>query len=190
MKKEYLTLKNVLLCFAILVGVVMISVSAAISLTMETEFGNVELTTIIWGTSSGILAGKTYPLEVMLGFTRLPANAFGVMGVIFPLVAALALIYTFFNKNEKINKIVIVCSALFMLVGGIFQFLIIPGFEASLIKAWTDTGNAGGNIEAMAKSVADSAKLSGGSIACGIITIVAAVGAGLAPFVPNKQLIK
>ena len=184
MKKEYFTVKNLLLCFAILVGVVMISVSAAITLTISTEFGDASLNTIIWGSTTGTLAGTTVPMKTILGIDKLSGNAFGIMGVIFPLVAALLLFTVFFNKNDKINKIVILTAAAFMLVGGIFQFLIVPGFVGSLVVAW------GSGSESLAENIASSTRLSGGSIACGIITILAALGAGAVPFVPHIQLIK
>ena len=184
MKKEYFTLRNVLLCFAILVGVLMISVSAAIKLPFDTEFGEAKIHYIIWGTHTVSLGGVTTSVSEAIGVDKLPANIFGLLGVIFSFVAALALAASFFVKDAKINKIIVLSAAVIMLVGGIFQLLIVRGFVASLLTVW------GSGSKVLAENIASSTRLSGGSIVCGIFTILAALGAGAIPFVPNKQLIK
>ena len=189
--KEKLTLRNVILWSASLIGLVVFCVSFAIKGVFEVGGDRMVFNNIIWGSTSGTMRGETQPMSYILGFERLHANVFGLLGVIFALVAAIALVLSVFViKNEKISKIVVFSAAGLMLLGGIFQFLIVPGIENSIASTYIAMGANPAEAQAEAKEIAMWAKLSGGSIVCALFTIFGALGAALSQFIPDKKLAK
>lgn len=189
--KEKLTLRNVIIWTASLIGLVVFCVSFAIKGVFETPGDRVEFNNIIWGSTSGTMRGQTAPMSDILGFEKLDANVFGLLGVIFALVAAIALVVSAFAiKNEKIAKIVVLSSAGVMLLGGIFQFLIVPGIENSIATTYISLGADPAAARAEASEIASFAKLSGGSVVCGIFTVVGAIASAVSAFIPNKKLVK
>ena len=191
--KKFLTLRNVIIWTAALIGLVMFFVSFALPAKMVADGLEGTLDHVIWGFDSMTAGSYHTTIAEAYHFKSADANGFGLVGFLFTLISALALVVAvFLIKKEKIAKIVIFASAGLMLVGGIFQLLVVPGISSSFVNAAIRAYGEGARQEA--KAVGDIMQgycsLSGGSIVCAILTFVAAIGAGASQFVPDKQLVK
>ena len=188
--KEKLTLKNIILLAAAGVAFIVFCLSFAIPLRFTAEESG-RAPFIIWGCSKLVAdGGKEMAWYDIIGIEKLDPNFFGLFGVLLALLAAAALVLAVFViKNEKVAKIIVLVCAGVLLLSGIFQFLLVSGFKASLVNPIIR--KFGEAIRADAeKEVAymqSYFRLSAGSVICGVVTILAAVAAGVSPFLPVKK---
>ena len=189
--KEKLTLKNIILLAAAGVALIVFCLSFAIPLPFAAAEETGRANFIIWGSTKLIAnSGQQMPWSDMLGIERMDPNFFGLFGVILALVAAAALVLAVFViKNEKVAKIMILVCAGVLLLSGIFQFLLVSGFKASLvnpvIRKYGEAVRA--DVEKEVAYMQSYFRLSAGSVICGVVTILAAIAAGVSPFLPAKK---
>lgn len=191
--KKFLTLRNVIIWTAALIGLVMFFVSFALPAKMVADGIEGTIDHVIWGFDSMTGGGYHVTIAEAYHFKSADANGFGLVGFLLTLIAALVLVVAvFLIKKEKIAKIIIFASAGLMLVGGIFQLLVVPGISSSFVNAAVRAYGEG--VRQEAKSIGDSlqgySSLSGGSIVCAILTFLAGGAAVASQFVPDKQLVK
>ena len=189
--KEKLTLKNIILLAVAGVAFIVFCLSFAIPLRFTTAAESGRAPFIIWGCSKLVANnGQVMGWNDLFGIERMDPNFFGLFGVILALLAAIALVLAVFViKNEKVAKIIILVCAGVLLLSGIFQFLLVSGFKASLvnpvIRKYGESIRA--ELEKEVAYIQSYFRLSAGSIICGIVTILAAAAAGVSPFLPAKK---
>lgn len=186
--KKLFTLKNCLLLGAAFIGLLFFGLSFATKLYFPAE-GNLAFNNTIWGTSTVSYNGQTWPLaKVMEGMQRVDPLALPLIGVILILVAAIALcVAVFALKNEKIAKIVCLVAAGLLLLGGIFQFIVVPSFKTALYNSLIKMGASEAAATEEATHVAGYAQPGALSTISAVFSIVAGLAAGAAPFIPAKK---
>ena len=190
--KKFLTLRNVLLASAAFIGVLFFALSFATKVNFPAE-GNLKFNNVIWGSSTITYNGEVYPmskifdgLNVKLGPLALP-----LVGVILILVAAVALCVAIFAiEDQKVAKIVILVAAGLFVLGGVFQFIVIPSLKTSMTNAFVKVGLSQKEAAEEAYVVASYAQTGTLSTISGVFSIIAGLVAGAAPFLPEKQLVK
>ena len=186
--KKVFTLKNIILLVAALIGVVMFAVSFAIKVDIAAPGGTGAFKGLIWGCTKAELNGEEGPVIYLLGLQKLSANLFGLLGVILVLVAAVVLcLAVFLIKNQKIAKILVLVAAGLLLIGGIFQLLILPSLKSSLYHGYVNAGADPADAKAESELIIQYCHLSAGSIVCGAFTFAAAVASAVAAFLPEKK---
>ena len=156
---------------------------------------------IIWGckdvvgTADGVT--ETVPVSYFTGGAKLSSmglNVFGFLGVLFPLLAAIgAVVVVFVVKNPLVKKIALLGAALFFVVGGVFQFLIVPGAKASTMATLLRENPDVAGHEQELKLYIDTLfanldpKLGALSVISGIFTILGGCAIVASEFVPEKK---
>ena len=206
--KEKLTLRNLLICCAAFLAVLFFCLSFAVNMKGNGSEGGHALSVtfkgIIWGCKEvvGEMGGATMVVAPSVIFegaklSSLGLNIFGFLGVLFPLLAAIgAVVVLFVVKNEKVKKFVLLGCALLFVVGGVFQFLIVPGAKASTTaQLLNENPDVVGHEEEL-KLFVDTifkelgAKLGALSVISGIFTILGGCAVAASQFVPEKKLVK
>lgn len=184
--KKYLTLHNIILCCAAFVGVLFFGLSFAAKTSVSAEGSVLTLNGSVWGayqsatTAQGVTVTAEIPSEYRACFP-LP-----MIGFILLLVGTLAaLCVGLLVKNEKIKKIALICSAVLVLTGGIFQFFNAENFYYAFAKP------NGMTVEQAKQLFADVKPTTGAlCIISGIFSIISACGIALVPFIKDKALTK
>ena len=177
--KKFFTLKNLLLCAAVLFAIVVFCFSFLTSFRVEAGSKWLEYRGIIWGAQKVAYSnGDVSALSAQMDAVALP-----LVGAILVLVGAIvACVFGFAFKKQGWAKFAVVAGAALMVLGGVFCFLYRAGFDAALMKYYgVDDMN---QVELVWKAslVSSSVKTScglpivsgilailGGSIACGSI---------------------
>ena len=201
--KKYLTLRNVIMASAVFVVLLFFFLSFAVNVNGffndGTDNYKVTLKGVIWGAtqfggvnlSTG--AKLSSPVYLVFGISSTGLNLPVFFGLLFPLLGAIALVVCFFViKNKKVFGYVALGIALVFVVGGILQFLAMPGLKSSMLREFLKTGFN----EVEAKSFLNLAlstygfKIGALSIMSGIFTILSGGALVVSQFIKDKELVK
>ncbi len=187
--KEKLTLRNLLLCFVALFGLLVFIFSFVTNVKAFDKAGdwNGTYNSVIWGCKS-----MTVPY---LGEVALP-KPYGALGL--PLVGSIlvfvgalaAFCISLLVKKEKAVRIVLVLVAVAMIAGGVFVMLT----PLSLFNALAERNAAESGLPL--DKVKEAMKAAGGSlssslaIVSGILAILGGIAACVSVFFGEKKLVK
>lgn len=185
MKK--ITLKEILVFAAAFVGLLVFCLSFAVNLkgTMVESDNVIKMTFkgAIWGCKEikGELNGRVEVASSyeLFGLSSTGLNLFGFFGVLLPLLAAIgAVVVLFAVKNEKVRMYILLGLAFLFVLGGIFQFLLVPGEKACALHQFMKEHPDYAPYKAEVKTyieqifIAYNIKLGALSILSGIFTIL------------------
>lgn len=201
--KKYLTLRNVIMASAVFVVLLFFFLSFAINVNGTFYDGahryKVFIKGVVWGATEfggvNLDTGENMSSSVYLAFgiatTGLNLPVF--FGLLLPLLGAIALVICFFViKNKKVFSYVALGIALVFVVGGILQFLVMPGLKSSMLREYLKTGFN----EVEAKSFLNLAlstygfKIGALSIISGIFTILSGGALAVSQLIKDKELAK
>lgn len=191
--KEKLTLRNIVIWSAALLGLVFffLSFAAAPRIEMPGEGGM-----IAYAFKNGIWGGTEVDCQlngqsIMTAYMTAQIFALPLIGVILLLVAVIgAVLVSFLIKDQKVAKISLISCGGLSLVGGIFVFF--AGETALRTLVLYDSGSLD-NVEEYRQILQQyGGRITPGGLAIviGIIAILAGIAFGLAPFLPEKKLAK
>ena len=193
--KEKLTLRNVIICGAAFLAILFffLSFAARAHLYGPGEGGIVSYTfkNAFW---------KADDLVVYMGGAEVEAGpvtgkiaALPIVGLILMIVAAVgAAVIALVVKDAKLSKILLVCTGVVSIVGGVFTFFV--GESALRTFAYLMGGEEALKEIAEIKAEMAAAGYKYGpkalSVVIGVVAIVAGSAYGVAPFLPEKKLVK
>ena len=191
--KDKLSLRNVIIWSAAFLGLLVFCLSFAVTSRMTyTEGGNRALYIF----NNGIWSGnhvKAYDNGKLVAEGVMTGKPFilPILGVILVFLAAAGVIaVSFLVKNEKLVKILSITSAAVAIVGGVFMFFV--GETAIRTFVYEMRGSLDQLQEMKDALKAAGGKFYGGALAVilAILSILAGVAFGVAPFLPDKKLAK
>ena len=189
--KEKLTLRNIIICSAAFIALLIFCLSFAVKAHIEIEGAHYRFFTAVWhiekvvGVENGHIETTMLPKEYTSLF------ALPLVGFILALVAGIgAVVIALLIKNEKLSKILILVCAVLMIAGGVFMFFV----GESAIRTFT---LANGGTLAHVTEMKEVMKELGGKyytgalgIICGVLSILAGAVMGVFQFLPDKKLAK
>ena len=190
--KKFLTLRNIVLCGAVLFALVAFFVSFGANLTVTMDGGRGKLLNIVWGCKVAVFNGEREVLPYDIGPSVLP-----LVGLILVLVGGLgaAVVGLFIQKPWA--RFVVVGCAVIVLTGAIFQFFFVSAFARAFVDALVKTSGVNPSPEEYNEilNVYKTQFQNGnpscpGAVLSAIFGIVAAGAAGASQFLPEKQLVK
>ena len=193
--KEKLTLRNVIIWGAAFLGLLFFFLSFAVKAQVygQGEGGKWQyvFTNAIWSDST---------LEIYLNGKLMDAGAvtgkpfiLPIIGVILLLVAVIgAVLVSFLVKDAKLSKILLIAAGGVAILGGVFVFFV--GESALRSFAYAMGGEEALNDMASIRAEMKQAGFHDGpralGVIIGIVAILAGASFGVAPFLPEKKLIK
>ena len=189
--KEKLTLRNILLWAAGLLGLLVFIFSFVTTLTRYGEIYNTVHKNIIWG-SQGYMEGNEYhPMEpVAIG-----PSVVVMAGVILEIIGAvcavvMSLLGEKLIKNKIIRMIILFAAAALMIAGGIMHFFIVKSF-ASAYAYWSSTaGEYPIDTEYVLWMWSTSNPTSQMAMVSGVLALVGGASITASQVVPDKKLVK
>lgn len=191
--KEKLTLRNLLVCCAVLFGLLVFIFSFITSVKGYDGGGNYtgSYKNVVWGCSSFVMPNGTE----MKAAKPYDACVLQVIGAILVLVAAIcAGVLAFAGeklvKNEKVRKIVMLVAGGMMVVGAVFAVLTPLSFFDVLAKEYAE------QMHCTVEQAKEALKAGGGtlsapmSIVSGILALLGGGAVVASQFVPDKKLVK
>lgn len=201
--KKYLTLRNVIMASAIFVFLLFFFLSFAINVngifSDGTDSYKVSLEGVVWGATKmrGInlsTGEKVYTSTYLIfGLTSTGLNLPVFFGLLLPLLGAIALVACFFFiKNKKVFSYVALGIAFVFVVGGILQFLVMPGLISAVTRKYVQTGMTQAEAKELAEFILGGYGLKIGalSIISGIFTILSGFAVVVSQFIKDKELVK
>ena len=190
--KKLLTVRNLLLCAALLLGVLVLVFSFLTNVKCYDSDGtlNSQLFNVVWGSKKqeAYMGSVTVSLDETYKALVLPLVG-AVLAVVGGLVACAA---SFLVKNEKTRKLVILVAALLMVVGAVFAFLTTLNMFNVMAQKTYDSLPAAMQEHTSVKEIKEQMKEAGGSmkaplaIVSGILALVGGLSAAASKFVPEK----
>ena len=194
--KEKLTLRNVIVAGAFALTLAVFVMSFFARFTIDLDGVRASYTNIVWGCRYIVAPGyDPIPIWEDMHVNQIKPSVVLLISTLIIFAGALAATLVALFVNKPFAKWIIVGCAVLVLAGAVMQFFA----KSSFVRAMTDT-NA--EVEGWSKQKADDfyteimAKINtfnpatGVSTASGILSIVAALAIGAAPFLPEKKLVK
>ena len=189
--KEKLTLRNVVIWGAALLGVVFFCLTFAIKGYYQfVESGDttkVIFDNILWdGTSTTTFFNGKF--DGSARFTKSGAFPLSIIGAVLLLVCSLGMpVVALLVKNEKIKKYVSLGACVTLIASGIFMFFV----KETIVR--TICLNYLGSLDYLPefkKSLTASYEANAMATVVGIFTILVGCAFGVSPFLPEKKLLK
>ena len=189
--KERLTLRNVVIWGAALLGVVFFCLTFAIKGYYQfVESGDttkIVFDNILWdGTVfTTYFNGK---VEKVSRLTQSGAFPLSIIGAVLLIVASLAMIViSIFVKNDKIRKYVSLGTSALVVAGGIFIFFTKETIVRGLCLEYFGSLD---QLDLFKKSLTGAYGANGMEVVIGIFAILVGCAFGVSPFLPEKKLLK
>ena len=184
--KKFLTLKNIIICAAAFVGLVVFFLSFAVQAQLKgTEAGHdmlVKIVNSVWGATEGrtYVDGK-FQIAMALdgGVSALP-----ILGFIFVLVGAIGAVLVAILVKKPFAKWIILWFGVLALLGGVFQFFGGQSAYAAYAKS------LGTTVEKAKEYLAsEGVKANPGALGVilGILSILVGGAFGVAALLPEKK---
>ena len=194
--KEKLTLRNILIVGGFTLALATFIMSFFARFTVDMDGTRASYLGIVWGCKYITAPGyDKIPVSEDAGVDRLQPSAILLVGTILIFVGALGAALVALFVNKPFAKWIIVGCAVLVLAGAIMEFFA----KSSFVRAMFETMGKAGNWskekvderynEAMA-NISKFNPATGVSTASGILAIFAALAIGVAPFLPEKKLVK
>ena len=189
--KEKLTLRNVVIWGAALLGIVFFCLTFAIKGNYQfVESGDttkVVFDNILWdGTSTTTYFNGKF--DGSARFVKSGAYPLSIIGAILLLVCSLGMpVVALLVKNEKIKKYVSLGACITVIASGIFMFFV----KETIVR--TICLNYFGSLDYLPefkKTLTASYEATAMATIVGIFTIVVGCAFGVSPFLPEKKLLK
>ena len=189
--KDKLTLRNIVIFAAALLGIVFFCLTFAIKGYYQfVESGDttkVVFDNILWdGTSTTTYFNGKF--DGSARFLKSGAYPLSIIGAILLLVCSLGMpVVAIFVKNEKIKKYVSLGAGVAVIAGGIFIFFV----KETIVR--TVCLNYLGSLDDLSdfkKTLAASYSASAMAAVVGVFTILVGCAFGVSPFLPEKNLAK
>ena len=193
--KEKSTLRNVIIWGAAFLGLLFFFLSFAVKAQV---YGYGEGGKVAYVFTNAIWGGDT--LEIYVNGSLLESGpAIGkpfilpIIGVILLLVAVIgAVLVSFLVKDNKLSKILLIVAGGVAILGGVFVFFV--GESALRSFAYAMGGEEALNDMASIRAEMKQAGFHDGpralGVIIGIVAILAGASFGVAPFLPEKKLVK
>lgn len=189
--KERLTLRNVVIWGAALLGVVFFFLTFTIKGYYQfTESGDVTkvvFDNILWdGTASSTYFNGKF--DGMAKLAKSGAYPLSIIGAILLLVCSLGMVaISIFVKNDKIRKYVSIGAGVAVIAGGIFIFFVKETIVRSICLNYFGSLD---KLDEFKKSL--TASYSAGAMAAvvGVVSILVGCAFGVSIFLPEKKLVK
>ncbi len=184
--KKFLTLKNILICAAAFVGLVVFFLSFAVQAQLKGTTGGHTMVAKIVNSVWGATEGRTYQDGQFVVAMRLDGGVsiLPILGFVFVLLGAIgAVLVAFLVKKPWAKWVVLACGVL-ALLGGVFQFF---GGESAYV-AYAKSIDA--TVEQAKAYLADQGiKANPGAlgIILGILSILVGGAFGAAALLPEKK---
>lgn len=195
--KKYLTLQNCVLCAVGTLILVTFILSFCVSVSAPIQGGIILFKNALWGSNKVVLAGKEYtiPEMQMFGGTHLKMMGLLFAGLLMMVLGAIAAILVTLFVKKPWAKFVVLGLAAVILAGGIMQFFTLDSFTNAFVHSLNGIDQAPqAEIDeaiSMYKSYFQTHGFSASvPVVMGIFGCLSAVGLGVVPFLPEKQLLK
>ncbi len=178
-----LTLRNVLICCAALLAILVFVFSFLTSLRVTNGGNWAEYKNIIWG--CGRINHDDGSAQILANDDKIGAAALPLVGAILVLLGGVgALVVSLVVKDEKIGKIVLFACGGLLVLGGVFCFFGENGFIEAIAKKNGITVEQARNLLTMGGSTISC----GLPIVSGILAILGGGAVVASQFVPDKKL--
>ena len=189
--KEKLTLRNILLWAAGLLGLLVFIFSFVTPLTLYGEINNTVYKNIIWG-CGGYTEGATYhqiePVAIGPSVIVMTGVILEIIGAVCAVV--MSLLGEKLIKDKKIRIIILCAAAALMIAGGIMHFFIVKSF-ASAYAYWSTTAREYPiDTEYVLWMWSAASPTSQMAIVSGVLALVGGASIAASQVVPDKKLVK
>ena len=195
--KKYLTLQNCVLCAAGTLILATFIMSFFVNVTAYLQGDMCSFKNAFWGCSTIGFDGKEYPISQMQIYNGTHLKMMGLLfaGLLMMVLGTIAaILVALFLKKPWAKYVVVGCAAV-VLAGGIMQFFALDSFATAYVyslkgleeASQAEIDKAVNDMVAIFKNHGFSSPV---SVVMGVFGCLSAVGLGVAPFLPEKQLLK
>ena len=195
--KKYLTLQNCVLCAVGTLILVTFILSFCVSVSTHLQGGMFIFKNALWGSNKIVLEGKEYTIPEMQMFSDTHLKMMGLLfaGLLMMVLGAIGAILVALFVKKPWAKFVVLGLAAVILAGGIMQFFTLDSFTNAFVHSLQGIDEAPQADIDVAISVYKSYFQQNGfsapvPVVMGIFGCLSAVGLGVVPFLPEKQLLK
>ena len=189
--KEKLTLRNVIILSAAFIAVVVFGLSFLVRGYLEMEGGKYILTFAVYRPLKiiGIENGHTEVID--LRKYDVAIFALPLIGVILTLVsAAAAVVVALIIKDEKVVKIALLACGVLAVTGGVFQFFVGETALRTFVKLEAGSLDQLEWVREMIKKIGGKYYTGALGVVDAILAVLAGCALAVAPFLPEKKLVK
>ena len=192
--KKFLTLRNVVLCFAaaLVLAALIMSFFVSLNATFMGQTGSYKH--ILWGCDKAILEGQEVPVSEMGTYTdkTIKAMALPLAGLIMMVVAAVGAVLVALFVKKPFAKYVVAGLGLVILAGGIMQFWPIESFSRASVLSMKGIEGASKEeikeaVEFYTKMFKEAGANAPVAIVMGVLGCLSGVAVAASQFLPEKK---